>query len=597
LRHERIFNYFIKKINISKLVIKAKEFEKFDIGNIISHVTDGIVNYDGDIGDISIKYTLTTWSDKIFHYLLEKKNSTVLYERIDKVEDLENKIFYENIQKLTWSDRGKNATLEDYKYHFEKYTLKRQKYIRKVSSLDELDQEDNRYFKYTRDIDRLSDKLFINISVNEQLERESMPGSKYYRADELSIFILYQNKNVGILRIKFLDKETSYSDQGKVVSALYTLFYSIFKQAHRIDSENKSKINLSMDENKILKDIVNYFNKIESLMIFREPKIGKVFEKYKYKYSANYYYTHTLHTHEGVDNVPRGDLVEDSLMVREQEIAGKHLHNHHDTFDNNVCYLNFVEVVLKANELAYTVIPKEIFNPLLDTINEVFFQAVEHQQRTMVKMIENKVRSEKFTGKIKSCNQSNLQIAENELNKLKGLNSKKGANRISNSEYFKKSNCLKKWISILKKNKRIDPGSNFFVKMDTNDEVCNEYIINTFLPMIPWMDWKDTLAIAKEDFKTKLDNNTKKIYRKHKDDIDMILHSIFSNKSFLYRQTEGNRAVFYESIEKQFDSYGKWEDLRRIKNKKYAIGDILKSSVKKKAYKTLKSLLGRERTD
>ena len=100
--------------------------------------------------------------------------------------------------------------------------------------------------------------------------------------------------------------------------------------------------------------------------------------------------------------------------------------------------------------------------------------------------------------------------------------------------------------------------------------------------------WQDDVINAKEMLKDRIG---KIRYKKHKDDLEQFLESIFSNKSFLYAQKKSGRAVFFRSIEKQFDAWGEYEKKKKAKNQKADPDKIVKESVPAKAAKTLEGFL------
>lgn len=542
------------------ITINAKELSQLDFYSFIYQVTGNTVNYKNQLNDLHVKYHDLEWDNKIFEFLSSKQNSNILYKKIKKVENEFNNKIFQKIKKLKWSDKA-IINFWDYQCHFLNYSLERITYIKKESTSN---NKINAYEQYLNKVNRISSKLFINIGSNEQLQNESMPGSKYYQAHALSLLIKFNNNKLGVLRFKFLNKATSYIDQGVLVSILYTLSYAQFISEH-------DSIPLSNE----------LFSSIDEIIAFREPKIGKVFEKYQYRYSPNYYFLHILHSKDGVD-ISKGDIVENSILVREQEVALKYLHNNHDSFNHKVCYFNFIKFIL-TTEYDFNHLPLEVFETAMDTINEYFFDSIIDQQIRMVNMIENQVKHT-FTKNIKSCHLSNLEITQNKLKQLEENQNRGGPYRLKKEEYNQKVSCIKNWIITLENTKRINPGGGYFYKMLNKDDYCSQYIINEFASMIPWTDWKDNLYFAKELLKEKIDSS---LYKKYKLDLEILLESIFSNKSFLYKQDGSGRAVFYESIEKQFNDYAKWEDAQRKNDKPYSVNKILKASIIKKAFKTL----------
>jgi len=572
------FDIFAKTLK-QGISITGDQISQLDINHFIYHISDGTVNYKGTMNDIHLQYfpiEPNGFNAEIFDFLSSKKNASLLYKKIEKVKNEYNHQIFQKIKKMKWSDK---ATLMfwDYQYQLNHFTLERIRYIKKNN-----DSSIGEYEKYIHQIESLSSKLFTNIGCNEQLQIEATPGSKYYQTKALSLLIKYQNNHLGILRFKFLNKSTSFNDQGKLVSLLYTLSYIAFNYEH-----NKLQFNLkhifSASQVSFFKELVNEFSEIDQITVFREPSIGKVFEKSQYQYSPNYFFMHTLHSKEGID-ISRGDLIEKSVLIREQEIAFNHLYNDHDTFNPKICYFNFIEYMLNT-EHHFIQIPLNLFELILDSINEYFFESIIDQQIRMVNMIENQVKHS-FTKNIKSCYLSNLEIAEKKLEQLKKDNTKKGPYRIKNKDYIQKYSCIKQWINILKENGRIDSGGGFFYNLINKDDFCSQYIIDEFSSMIPWLNWKDELYHSKALIKEKI---TPLLYKQYKYDLNILLESIFSNKSFLYNYDVSNRAVFYEAIEKQFDTYAKWEKEQRKSKKEYSVHQILKTSIKKRGSSFLKS--------
>lgn len=549
----------------SGVTLSEKELSRLNFHHIIDEITDGTVNYRNKLNDVHIQYYNIDWDEKIFQFLKSKQNSNLLYQKIQKVEnELNNKIF-QRIKKMRWSTTGYThiSHFWNYQYQFFNYTLQRVHYINKHSKVN---QEISPYEQYLKEVSSVSSQLFINIGCNEQLQNESMPGSKYYQADALSLVIKFDNNKLGVLRFKFLNKATSYIDQGILVSILYTLSYAEFISEHNAITLN----------NKI-------FSNINEIIVFREPKIGKVFEKYQYRYSPNYYFLHTLHSKEGVD-ISKGDIVKNSILVREQEIALKHLYSDHDKFNPEICYFNFIEFIL-ATEGDFSDIPSNLFQTAMETINEYFFDSVTDQQIKMVNMIDNQLKSS-FTKNIKSCNLSPIEIAKKKLSKLVTNQDKGGSYRMKKKDYDNKVDCINHWINILENTNRIDPGGGFFYDMINKEDECSKLIIQDFASAIPWMNWGDEVYFVKELLIEKVDPS---LYEEYKIDLEILLESIFGNKSFLYKQDGSMRAVFFDSIEDQFNDYARWEDKQRKTNKDYSINQILKESVIKKAYTTLKN--------
>lgn len=577
------------------ITFSEKELSQFDFNYLIHQETDGIVNYKNKLHDLYIKYHDTEWDHKIFDFISKKQNANRLYIKIKKIENEFNNNIFQKIKKLKWTDKA-IIDFWDYQCHFSNYTLERITYIKKKSTVN---KEISEYEQYLNEVNRISSKLYINIGSNEQLQNESMPGSKYYQAHALSLLIKFNNNKLGVLRFKFLNKTTSYIDQGVLVSILYTLSHAQFMSEHSSIQHN----------NKI-------FSSIDEIIIFREPKIGKVFEKYQYRYSPNYYFLHTLHSKEGID-VSRGDIVENSILVREQEIAFKHSYNWHDQYNSEICYFNYIEFILET-EFDFNRLPAELFETVMQTINEYFFDSVTDQQIKMVNMIENQLKNS-FTENIKSCNMSPMEIAKKRLKQLKTNQDKGGSYRLKKKDYDLTLQSLKQWITLLKYHKfieklkklkwentpstlslkdyqyhfiefnkktRIDPGSGFFYEMTSKDDFCSQYIVNEFATIIPWMNWEDEMYFAKELLKEKIDS---KLYKTYKHDLEILLESIFSNKGFLYKHNTSGRAVFYTSIEKQFNDYAKWEERQRKNDKEYSVNKILKTSIIKKAFETLNS--------
>ncbi len=455
-----------------------------------------------------------------------------------------------------------------------------------------LSDNQKKYEKYKDEIKYFSDQLSIRIEVNELFDIMANPGSKYHLAYGLSLLIKDKSNKISILRFKFLNKRTSYLDQGTLVSIIYSLFYLFFCKEHGMRPQRGIKKDLfsETEAKETWKYIYKQISTIDQVILFREPGIGRVFEKYEYYFSPNHYYMDMLHTREGID-ISRGGLVENSILVRDQEIATKHQRNDHDIYKNRICYFNFIEMMLLDKQIRSLNISKNIFHLLMDTVNEGFFDIVIKQQIYMVQMIDNSVES-KFTKNIKGCSKSNIEIAKDELKNLKKLNSKKGPDRIKNDEYQWKTDCIKKWIEILKEAGSIHPGSKIFLTLDSKmDKPCAEYIKDLFSMMIPWRDWKICMDHVQTKFKQKLKNKNLKIDKEDREDIDIFLTALFGNKSFLYKQRAGGRAVFYQDIEKQFDAYGEWKLSQLRKNKGYKIKTLLKSSVSEKALETFSSFL------
>ncbi len=560
---------------MNQFKITKEQFNRFDFNNFVYMVSGGTVNYQNDFSNLSVSYHTLNWSHHIFEYLLSKNNANVLYSKIDKVEKGFDVNIFNKIKKLRWFDTKVNLILLDYQHHFSEFSLK---------GSSSLPEEDDSYEQYKREVYRLSSKLFTNIGANEQLERESSPGSKYYRASAFSILVKYKNKHLDLIRFKFLDKSTSYLNQGKLVSILYAVSYLVVLHEHNELPEFDINTLLTNEvDKKIFTEILNKVKNVDEIMIFREPKIGKIFEKYTYKFSSNYYYLYTLHTREGID-ISRGGLVEGSLLIRDQEIAGKYLKNTQDTFDEDVCYFNFVEALLDKN-IYDDYIPEECYAALMDVINEIFFEAVLLQQQTLYHMIKQRARSA-YTKNIKSCHLTNLEVAKLELSKIEKDFKKKGLGRIKKTERDFKAGCIQKWINFLETNGRIDPGSNKVLDFLQEHEGCSKYVTQEFLIAIPWTDWNDYVYFAKNLLKEKIPKDK---YKKYHHDLDLFLESIFSNKSFLYTQDKGGRTIFFTSIEKQFDTWGQYEKLMTSKKKKASLDKVVKKGIRKKAVETLKS--------
>jgi len=567
-----------KGIHITKDI-----FLKLNINRFIDYMTERTVNYHDMINDIYLQYfplEPTESNIAIFDFLSSKKNANLLYKKIEKVQNEYNDNIFKKMKKMKWSEKA-TPMFWDFQYQFKHFTLKRIRYINKNSNDT---SHENNYEKYIRNLEHISSKLSANIHFNEQLQIESALGSRYYQAKALSLLVRYQNNDMGILRFKFLNKSTSYRDQGMLVSFLYALSHTFFNYEHNNSSLDLHDL-IPQNEAHLLDEILEVFSKIDHITLFREPHIGKVFEKYQYAYGPNYFFMHTLNSKEGID-ISKGDILAQSVLVREQKITN-YIHNNQDTYNPEICYFNFIEYLTKDQELYYTELPSDLCETFLDWINEYFFYSVTNQQIRMVNMIENQVKHS-LTKNIKSCHLSHLEIAEKKLEQLKKDNAKKGPYRIKNEDYIKHSSCIEQWINMLKENGRIDAGGGFFYDLMNKDDDCSKYIIDEFSSMIPWLNWKDDLYHFKNILKVRIGS---KAYNRYRNDIDLLIEPIFGNKSFLYQSDLPNRSIFYRAIEKQFDAYAKWEQQQREKNKKYSIQHILKSNIKTRTISFLQSWL------
>ncbi len=320
--------------------VNIKENQLFcsKINRLIYQITDGLINYQNTIGDLHIKYypiKVTKTNTAIFDFLSSKRNTNLLYTKTEKVQNEHHEAIIKKMKKIKWFEKASPMYIE-LEYQRKHFTLKRIQYVFKDGKKSPQKDE---YAEYLNHIERFSSKLFTNISANEQLQIVSAPGSKYYQADALSLLVRYQNNVMGILRFKFLDKSTSYRDQGMLVSFLYALSYTLFNYEHSIASFDLHSF-FSNNEIYFLHELFDDFSQIEQITLFREPHIGKVFEKYQYAYGPNYFFTHTIHSKEGID-ISKGDILSQSVLIREQKITN-YIHNDQDTYNPEICYFNWL---------------------------------------------------------------------------------------------------------------------------------------------------------------------------------------------------------------------------------------------------------------
>ena len=600
--------------------IESKKLLNLQYKDIIKCVTGGYVPTHHTLQDIKLQYFEFECDKDRFESLTKNQNHSLIYKNVKIIENEFNKKIFQKISRMKWTiDASEADNIYYFQYYFDNYTLERIKYLKKYPT-------DNikiiEYENYIHEVTKTLYEIHNNAAYSETIMLDASPGSKYYRADALSMLIRFRDDNVKVLRFNFLNKQTSIVDQGTLASFFASLFYLIFEFKHSPHKGDYMKIlaiiSQFVSDNKLnaaVKEIVDLFEQIDEIKIFREPKIGKVFNKTRYRYEVNHFYLHTLHSKEGLD-ISKGDLIEDSIMVREQEIALKNFHNHHDKCYENVCYFNYI-LLFMNEDVELNTIPIDLLEVVMNTVDSCFFYFVISQQMKMVSMIENRLKNS-FTKKIKSCIFSPLDIAHKKLNQLIENQKRGGTYRLKNEEYELTIKCLKQWINILKYHKfiknlkklkyidshvpltlknyqyhfdylnkslRINPGAGFFYEMMNKDDFCSNYIYKEFSTIIPWFNWRDDLSFVKYILMEKIGISK---YKENKYDLDIFLETIFGNKSFLYKQNASGRAVFYESIEKQFDDWAKYENLKIQSNQFVDTIDILKTSVITKAKNTLK---------
>lgn len=515
--------------------VTKNKFKRIDLSKLKKFCEDILIYHDGHPGNFDLKYhEYYTQHNRFLEYLSSKENASLLYRKIQP-----------NHKHVQEYDRELDAIL-------------------------------NEVSKNMGPRNEQSHALSLNDMHNKG---KGLHGRQLLLANALSVVIRYQDDTLGILRFKFLDEKTSYTDQGKIITMLSAISYSKLCQEHNIVPELNANSFYHPNANvkEVIKTLLSRLEDIEEIILFREPGAGRVFHKREYQFSANDFYLYTMHTGDAVD-ITRTHLIDSSLKDYNDLLLNEYLTNKHDKFVNKIAYFNFtdffnhIDVELKE-ECIDQIIPLEIYGEVLDIINEYYFETVTQQQCRMYLMIKNQVK-DAFTDNIKSCHIIKPKFAKNKLSELQN-------SKVVDQE---KIDYVKRWIKELKENpKRIDPGSELLLEMSDKDDRYSQYIMNEFVSSIPWFNSEFTEEYAHKSFRNRLGDD---MYQKHKSKLTQIIEQIFGKKGYLYGNKKHSRGVFYQEIALQFEEYAVWEQRKRkgktIKEQaKISVEDILKDRVLK----------------
>ncbi|HIP14420.1 MAG TPA: hypothetical protein EYG74_02910 [Sulfurimonas autotrophica] len=516
------------------LTFKSKNLKKIDFSKFEDILNDQNIYHEGNPNDFHIQYfEYYITHSHFFKYINSKENASLLYTKIQQASYKDNDEYRGEVNRIS-TDIESNMRLRNEQLHA------------------------------------------LSLEGREKEKRKSRKGRELLIAHNLSVVVLYNDRTMGILRFKLIKENTSYTDLGKLSTLLSFFSYNAFCQEHNITP--KAELDTFYHHQKEVKEtLTNLFKRlqdIEKIILFREPGPGRVFQKREYQYSANFFYMYTMHTKDGID-ITRTSLIDSDLKDYDDLLLTEYLTNTHDKYITKVAYLNFIELYMHL-ETFDNLIDEEIYEEVMEFINEYYYETVTDQQCRMYMMIKNKIK-DAYTKNITSCHLIKQKFAEKKRNEEIDIQKK----------YY-----IQKWINTLEdKPKRIEPGSELLYNMSSCSNPYDEYIIDQFASSIPWFNWHYTVVYAHKSLKNILGDS---LYNKHKTNLSILINKVFGKNGFLYGNEKYSRGVFYEEIVIQFDAYGKWEKKERKKRKnkqkeqtnkevtEVTIDDILKDSVFKK---------------
>ncbi len=83
------------------IVMNEERLRYFDFRTLIEDIMGSPIKY-SDLHDFIMTYQDTEWDQNIFEYLIDKKNSDLLYKKVQKIENIHNNEIIKRIKKLKW---------------------------------------------------------------------------------------------------------------------------------------------------------------------------------------------------------------------------------------------------------------------------------------------------------------------------------------------------------------------------------------------------------------------------------------------------------------------------------------------------------------